>query len=102
MSSYRIGPRAESDLAGISDYTVDQWGWRQADTYVDSLSECFQLLADSPGLGRPSDLIAASVRRFEHGSHVVFYKEARDGIEILRVLHRSMLPTQQRLNPKEQ
>lgn len=101
MSSYRIGLKAESDLAGIFDYSVDHWGWKQADDYVDKLSECFQLLADAPGLGKPSDLIAAGIRRFEQGSHVVFYKEAKGNIEILRVLHRSMLPTQQRLNPKE-
>lgn len=91
-----------ADLAGIFDYTVDHWGWKQADTYADNFSECFQLLADTPGLGRSSDLIAAGIRRFEQGSHVVFYKEVRGGIEILRILHRSMLPTQQRLNPKEQ
>jgi toxin ParE1/3/4 len=99
LSSYRIGSKAESDLAAIFDYTVDQWGWKQADAYVDGLSECFQLLADSPGLGRSSDLVEG-VRRFEHSSHVVFYKKVRVGIEILRVLHRSMLPTSQRLDPE--
>jgi toxin ParE1/3/4 len=102
LSSYRIGPKAVTDMTAIFDYTVDHWGWRQADAYVDKLSECFQLLADTPGLGRSSDLIASGIRRFEQGSHVVFYKEANSGIEILRVLHQSMLPTQQRLNPKEQ
>ncbi len=86
-------------MAAIFDYTVDQWGWKQANAYVDGLSECFQLLADSPGLGKPSDLRVAGVRRVEHGSHVVFYKEVRGGIKILRVLHRSMLPTSKRLNP---
>ncbi len=98
---YRIRPKAESDLAGIFDYTVDQWGWRQADAYVDMLSDCFQLLADSPGLSRTSDLIPAGIRRFEHGSHVVFYREGKGGkgIEILRVLHKSMLPTRLRLTP---
>jgi toxin ParE1/3/4 len=101
LSSYRIGSKAESDLTGIFDYTVDQWGWRQADAYIDMLSDCFQLLADSPGLGRTSDLIPVAIRRFEHGSHVVFYREGegREEIEILRVLHKSMLPTRLRLTP---
>ena len=101
MSSYRIGSKAESDLADILDYTVDQWGWMQADAYVDKLSDCFQLLADSPGLGRTSDLIPAGILRFEHGSHVVFYREGKGekGIEILRIFHKSMLPTRLRLIP---
>jgi toxin ParE1/3/4 len=92
LSSYRIGSKAESDLAGIFDYTLDQWGPRHAERYVDELAECFQLLADSQGLGRSAGILAG-VRRFEHGSHVIFYKKFRAGIEILRVLHRSMLPT---------
>lgn len=97
MSNYRIGSKAESDLTGIFDYTVDRWGWEQVDTYVDVLSECFQLLADSPGWGRSSNLIAKDILHFEHGSHVVLYKKVEAGIEILRVLHKAMLPTSRRL-----
>lgn len=93
MSTYRLGPKAESDLAEILDYTVDNWGEPQADKYVGELADCFQLLADSPGIGRASDRLAPGLRRFEQGKHVIFYKPDRNGIVIARILHPSRLPS---------
>jgi toxin ParE1/3/4 len=89
---------AEQDLASIFDYTVDTWGWEQSDDYVSQLSVCFQNLADAPELGRPLMEIDPSIRRFERASHVVFFKEIEDWIQILRVLHRSQLPSLHILN----
>lgn len=93
MNTYRLGPKGASDLAEIFDYTVDTWGEQQAEEYVEELARCFQLLADSPGLGRACDLISPGLRRFEQGRHVIFYKPARDGIIVSRILHKSRLPT---------
>ena len=94
MSTYRLGPKGASDLAEIFDSTVDTWGEQQAETYIEELARCFQLLADSPGLGRICDLISPGIRRFEQGKHVIFYKPDRAGILIARILHQSRLPTQ--------
>lgn len=94
MSTYRLGPKGASDLAEIFDRTVDTWGEQQAEDYVDELARCFQLLADSPGLGRACDLIAPGIRRFEVGKHVIFYKPDRNGIIVSRILHQRMLPSQ--------
>lgn len=93
MSTYRLGPKGASDLAEIFDYTVDIWGEQQAENYVDELARCFQMLADSPGLGRPCDLIFPGIRRFEQGKHVIFYKRDRNGIIISRILHQRSLPS---------
>ncbi len=93
MSTYRLGPKGTSDLAEIFDYTVDTWGEEQAENYIEELARCFQLLADSPGLGRACDLIYAGIRRFEQGKHVIFYKPERHGIVISRILHQRRLPT---------
>ena len=93
MSTYRLGTRAETDLEEIFDYTVDTWGEEQAQNYVDEFTNCFQLLADSPGMGRNSDLIHLGLRRFEHGKHVIFYKLGRHGINISRILHQRKLPS---------
>ncbi len=94
MSTYRLGPKGESDLAEILDYTVDTWGEQQAENYIDELASCFQMLADSPGLGRACDLLSPGIRRFEQGRHVIFYKPDKHGILIARILHQSRLPTQ--------
>jgi toxin ParE1/3/4 len=92
LNTYRLGPKGESDLAEIFDYTVDTWGEEQAENYVDELARCFQLLADSPGLGRACDLLFPGIRRFEQGKHVIFYKQDRSGILVSRILHQSRLP----------
>lgn len=92
MSTYRLGRKGVSDLAEIFDYTVDIRGEEQAEIYLQELAGCFQRLADSPGLGRPCDLILPGIRRFEQGKHVIFYKPERKGIIISRVLHQRRLP----------
>lgn len=92
MSTYRLGPKGSSDLAEILDYTVDTWGEEQASNYVEELARCFQMLADSPGLGRACDPIFPGIRRFEQGKHVIFYKADRNGITVSRILHQSRLP----------
>jgi len=94
LKTYRLGPKAISDLAEIFDYTVDTWGERQAENYIEELERCFHLLADSPGLGRPCDLIFPGIRRLEQGRHVIVYKRDRNGILISRILHQDRLPTQ--------
>ena len=93
MSTYRLGPKGTVDLVEIFDYTVDTWGEQQAENYLDELAKCFQLLADSPGLGRACDPISPGIRRFEQGRHVIFYKPDRNGVLIARILHQSRLPT---------
>jgi toxin ParE1/3/4 len=65
----------------------------QADRYLALLVHSFQLIAQKPGVGRPCDMLAPNLRRFEQGKHVIFYKPDRNGILISRILHHSMLPT---------
>jgi len=79
-------------MVAISDYTQSKWGATQAIKYVDSLLDCFQLLANSPALGRACEDIRPGLRRFEHERHVVFYRKHARGIRISRVLHKGMLP----------
>ena len=52
MPRFRLSSRAESDLAGIADYTIETFGLEQARRYIDGLEACFQTLADSRLDGR--------------------------------------------------
>jgi toxin ParE1/3/4 len=83
---------ARLDLIEIADYTVDTWGLKQANRYVDGLVDCFERLARSPGIGRPCDRIRPGYRRMEHEMHVVIYRADQDGVFISRILHQRMLP----------
>lgn len=87
MSSYRLTERAEADVFDIFLFGFEQFGRMQASRYRDELAACFQLLAENPRMGRPAESIAPGVRRHEHGSHVILYEIADDGVLILAVVH---------------
>lgn len=55
--------------------------------------EFLDLLAAQPGAGRPIDEVRPGYRRARHGSHLIFYRQVEDGVEIVRVLHQQMDPT---------
>jgi toxin ParE1/3/4 len=93
LSTYRLGKKAESDLAGIVDYTVDNWGEEQAEAYIEQMAMCLQLLSGSQFLGRACEPLYPGLRRFEQGSHVIFYRATNEGIHVSRILHQSSLPT---------
>ncbi len=96
MAVFGTSLRAKRDLLEISNYTQQIWGEVQARRYLANFEHCFSLLAQSPHLGRSCSSIHPSLRRFEQGSHVVFYRETPEGVVISRVLHRNMLPAHQR------
>ena len=92
MSRYRISVDAQEDMDGILEYTVTAWGWRQSVQYLSKLEDCFDLLANSPSIGRSCDSIRAGLRRFEIGRHVVLYVSDSDGVLVLRVLYQRVMP----------
>ena len=71
MADVRLSSRAEIDLAGIADYTIETFGVEQARRYRDDLEACFLNLAENPGLGRSVKQLAPGLQRFEYRSHVV-------------------------------
>ncbi len=87
MTEYRFSQRADADLDDIYDYSVEQFGLNQALRYRDELESCFAMLAEHPRIGRTSDTIRRGVRRHEHGSHVILYREERDHVLIVAVVH---------------
>lgn len=87
MTDYRLSRRAKSDLDDIFEYTIDQFGLRQAILYRDSLKDCFSLIADNPGMGRRADELGNGVRRHVHRSHIVFYVAKASGVTIVAITH---------------
>ncbi len=87
---YTYSKRAEKDLIKIYKHTVKEWGLKQAGIYDQGLESTIFLLADNPALGRQSDDIKTGYRRFEYGRHIIFYRNRKSDIFILRILHDSM------------
>ena len=92
MAKCRFSRRAEADLLAIGDYTLHKWGKVQTARYLVELETSCQMLAGNPALGRLCDEVRPGLRRHEHGKHVLFYRQERGGILVLRILHQSMLP----------
>lgn len=90
MADFRLTLRADADLAGIADYTIETFGIEQARRYRDGLESGFQNLADNPLLGQSADYLVPQLRQLEHKSHVIFYMPQDYGVFIVRILHASM------------
>lgn len=90
MADYRLSRRAATDLEAIAAFSIDRFGINQARRYRDELIACFSNLAANPSLGRRAEQLAKGLRRFEHGSHIIFYTREGEDISVVRVLHYRM------------
>lgn len=90
---YRLTPAAQRDLSSIWDFTVGRWDADQAETYVLEIQSAIERIAEQPDRGRPVDEIRAGYRRYAIGSHLIFFVESHDGVNVIRILHQRMDPT---------
>ena len=72
-------------------YSLHEWGLAQADKYIDHLTDAFAFLASRPTAGMQCQNIRVGYRKFPVIRHVVYYRKADYGIEVVRVLHDRML-----------
>ena len=92
QSKYTYSLRAERDVKKIYKDTFKKRGLVQADKYDSGLLSSVRLLASNPNLGRRSDHIKTGYRRHESGHHIIFYRQRKNDIFIVRILHKKMLP----------
>jgi toxin ParE1/3/4 len=90
VGRYRLSNRADSDIAGIADYTIRQFGIIQARRYRDGLEKILQRLAEYPNSGRSAGHLAPRLRRMNFKSHVIFFLHDESGVLIVRILHQRM------------
>jgi toxin ParE1/3/4 len=85
------GP-ARRDLERIGEYTRAEWGAAQKRKYLGQLKDGLKALRDTPGIGTQRDDIHKGLRAHPVGKHVIFYRESKTELTIVRVLHGSMCP----------
>jgi toxin ParE1/3/4 len=90
VTRFILSPRAQADLSEIWDYTAKHWGVEQAQFYGRQIQTAIKNVAAEPGLGRACEAIRPGYKKFPGGSHVLFYRLAGSGIEVIRILHRHM------------
>ncbi|WP_409523871.1 type II toxin-antitoxin system RelE/ParE family toxin [Nitrincola sp. MINF-07-Sa-05] len=89
---YKLSNLAANDFSAIYEYTLLNFGTRQADAYTDDLESTFRLLTSSPQMGLECPEIAEGVRRHDHQRHTIFYRRREHDILIIRILHQQMEP----------
>ncbi|MCG7307907.1 type II toxin-antitoxin system RelE/ParE family toxin [Brachybacterium sp. ACRRE] len=92
MKRFRLTPAAQRDLSEIWDFTEDRWSASQAESYLRDIQNAIERLAADPDRGRPVDDIRQGYRRYGIGSHLVFYVQRGDRIDVIRILHQRMNP----------
>ncbi|MDX6710332.1 MAG: toxin ParE1/3/4 [Blastocatellia bacterium] len=87
MPELIYSPEAESDLIEIWLYIAEDKDPETADRVLSSVWDKCNALLKHPEMGRRREELAPGLRSIPKGSYVVFYRQAGDRIEIVRVLH---------------
>ena len=92
MPKYRLTNQAVADLAGIWNYTADEWSESQADAYYEMLIDTCDKIAAHPNLfGKKYDEIRKGLLGCKARRHIIFYRVDSDaGILVIRILHERM------------
>ena len=87
MAELIYSPEAENDLIEGWLYIAEDKDLETADRVLSSVWNKCSALLKSPELGRRREELSPGLRSIRQGSYVIFYRLARDGVEIARVLH---------------
>jgi toxin ParE1/3/4 len=90
LPQYRISPKATDDLEAIWLFSLQTWGLKQTETYIDAITSTFDFLAANPKIGPSCDHIRTGYRRHPIRRHMIYYRLTPDGIDIMRILHDRM------------
>ena len=74
------------DYREIWEYIADD-NERAADELIATFERKLRLLATMPEMGKDESDLAAKLRSFPVGNYILFYREAIDGIQLMRALH---------------
>lgn len=87
MFNYRLSNIAKEDLIRIHQFGLERFGTMQADAYIDSLFNKFELIAERPSAFEAVDFIKEGYRRCVCGSDSIYYRVGVDGIvEIMTII----------------
>lgn len=73
-------PGAITDMDSIWDYSVEQWGLHQAQTYLGALNARMRGLLGFPLMGVAQDWLHPGLRRVGEGSHSIYYLPTEDAV----------------------
>ena len=92
---WRLRDAARIDLAEIWLGSAERWGVDQADAYIRAVEDRLQHACDFPQSYPLYEGSRGAFRKATSGSHMVFYQIDGDVIDVVRVLHSRMDPSEQ-------
>jgi plasmid stabilization system protein ParE len=88
LGRYLLAPVAEDDLSGIGRYYRRKASRAVARDVVHGIRAKCQFLADTPGtIGHSRDDLRPGVRTMTVPPHIIYFRYAAGGIEVVRILH---------------
>lgn len=86
----RWSNKALSDLDGISDHSLREWGAAQTARYLRSIRAAVNMASEAPMQTAPADHYRPGYRKITVGAHLIFFRVNDDTVEIARILHSAM------------
>lgn len=86
---YELSVIADQDIEEIFDYSEQEFGYKQAVTYLLEIESLFLKITKFPELGKQRNEIKQGLRSIPIGEHLVFYRILKDRIRMVRILHAS-------------
>jgi len=88
MASYDLSAAADADLTGIYRFGAMRFGLEEADAYFWGLLERLDAIARPPRQFPAVDHIRPGYRRCVYGAHAIYFRQAGDRTQIVRILGR--------------
>ena len=84
---FRLSQAASADLDDLWVYVAQEGSEGAANRLIDSITRRFPVLLQMPQSGRKRDEVRSGLRSHPVGNYVIYYREMKTGIEIVRVIH---------------
>lgn len=92
MAQYILSPNAQESLRKIKAYSLEQFGEEQAIAYLRLIEKKLQTIAKNPDIGRKREEVKTGYLSFLAGAHVIFYRKAKNYVEVIDIFHQGMDP----------
>ncbi|OIP99381.1 MAG: hypothetical protein AUK35_07490 [Zetaproteobacteria bacterium CG2_30_46_52] len=86
----RLSKPSEQDLHNIAAYTSRNWGNTQKKIYINKIMNDLEILCQMPSLGYARDELSSGLRAYMIEQHIVYYRESKTQIIVIRILHEKM------------
>ncbi len=86
---YELSKEAIKDIREIWNYTVDKWGEKQANNYVEEIFECFEAIVDGDIIYKKIFIGNKEIKTIKCARHYIFFVLKKKPI-ITRILHEKM------------